>query len=242
VAKRKPAKKAKAKTKTAKKAKATKKKAPKVKKAPGRTAKAKTTKGKAAKGKTTKAKTKTTKRKKLPPPPPLKAVKTPLIPIILDDGSVADPGEKPKQPRKRKLNPAQIKEIRTLLLKRRTELLDEIREEIGQSQQGVKQRSADPTDQASDSADGDLALMLAQSDSEELGQVEAALERIDAGEVGTCEECGAPIPMERLRALPYATACIDCKRRSELKSGGDNLEEAWEAVHNSEEEKGGDDD
>jgi DnaK suppressor protein len=233
VAKRKPAKKAKPKKKAAKKPKPKPKAKVKAKKKPA--------KAKAA-GKKTKTKAKAVRKKKLPPPPPLKAVKVPLIPIILDDGPRETEASAPKAPRKRSLKPAQVSEIKRLLLKRREELLHEIREEIDQSQQGVKQRSADPTDQASDSADGDLALMLAQSDSEELGQVQAALERIDSGGLGTCEECGRAIPMERLRALPYAIACIDCKRRSELKSGGDNLDEAWEAVHNSEEERGGDDD
>lgn len=238
MAKRKPAKKPKPKKKAAKKAKGkAAKKAPKAK-----AAKAKKTKAAPTKAAGKKAKGKAVRKKKLPPPPPLKAVKTALIPIILDDGPPEADPEKPKAPRRRTLKPAQLTEIRKMLLQRREELLREIREEIGQSQQGLKQRSADPTDQASDSADGDLALMLAQSDSEELSQVQAAVDRIGSGDFGVCEECGCAIPMERLRALPYATTCIDCKRRRELKSGGDNLEEAWEAVHNSEEERGSEDD
>ncbi len=176
------------------------------------------------------------RKKKLPPPPLLKGVKTPLIPVILDSAPVAEPTEKPKPVRRRKLKTADVTEIRKSLLKRRGELLTEIQEEIDQSQAGAKQRSADPTDQASDSADGDLALALAQSETDELQQIEAALTRLLAGELGVCEECSCNIPMARLRALPYATTCIDCKRKRELKSTADGLDDAWEALHNSEEE------
>ena len=232
MAKRKPAKKAtpKGKKKPAKKSKAKAK--PKAKPKKKVKAKAKPTKKAPAKAKV-KAKG---RKKKVPPPPLLKGVKTPLIPVILDSEPVETPTEKPKPPRRRKLKPTDVTEIRKSLLKRRTELLAEIQEEIDQSQAGAKQRSADPTDQASDAADGDLALALAQSDTDELQQIEAALTRLLAGELGVCEECACNIPMARLRALPYATTCIDCKRRRELKNTADGLDDAWEALHNSEEE------
>ena len=222
MAKRKPAKKAtpKSKKKPAKKSRAKAKAKPKTKK-------------KAAKPKTA-AKART--RKKIASPPPLKAVKKALIPVILERDAAPLPDEKPRRRRRRKLKTAEMAEIRKLLLKRREELLAEITEEIRQSKIGAKPRSADPTDQASDSADGDLALALAQSGSDELQQVEAALARIGSGEFGSCEECGRGIPIARLRALPYATTCIDCKRLRELGSRADNLEDAWEALHDSEQE------
>lgn len=46
----------------------------------------------------------------------------------------------------------------------------------------------------------------------ELDQIEHALERIDAGTYGVCEECGKPIPAERLEARPAATMCIEHQR------------------------------
>ncbi len=239
MAKKKTAKKKTAKKKTAKKKTAKPKPKAKAKAKPAKKKTAAKTKAKAPKAKA-KAARKT--KKKFVAPPPLKGVKTPLVSILTDGGVVVEPDAPGKPKRARRLKPAQVFEIRNLLLKKREEVLKEIREEIDQSRVGAKQRSADPTDQASDSADGDLALALAQSDTDELNQIEAALVRLEAGEIGTCEECSGPIPMERLRALPYATTCIECKRRRELRSGSDNLDEAWEAVHNSEEERGGDDD
>jgi DnaK suppressor protein len=46
-----------------------------------------------------------------------------------------------------------------------------------------------------------------------LAEIDAALERIDAGTYGICANCGQEITPERLEALPHATLCIDCKRR-----------------------------
>jgi RNA polymerase-binding protein DksA len=47
-----------------------------------------------------------------------------------------------------------------------------------------------------------------------LGGVEHALRRMDAGTYGTCENCGREIPLERLEAIPFARLCIDCKQRA----------------------------
>lgn len=41
-------------------------------------------------------------------------------------------------------------------------------------------------------------------------EIDAALERVDAGAYGTCETCGQPIAIERLRARPVARQCIRC--------------------------------
>lgn len=48
-----------------------------------------------------------------------------------------------------------------------------------------------------------------------LDDIDSALEKIDAGSYGTCEDCGRPISEARLEAMPAAHYCIDCasKRR-----------------------------
>jgi DnaK suppressor protein len=50
---------------------------------------------------------------------------------------------------------------------------------------------------------------------ERLTAISAALERIEQGNFGVCVSCGEPIAPERLTALPWASLCIDCKRREE---------------------------
>lgn len=48
-----------------------------------------------------------------------------------------------------------------------------------------------------------------------MDQITRAIRRIDEGTYGTCERCGRPIDAARLRALPHASLCMDCKRREE---------------------------
>lgn len=43
-------------------------------------------------------------------------------------------------------------------------------------------------------------------------EVDAALARLDAGTYGICESCLAPIPGERLAAIPHARLCVGCPR------------------------------
>lgn len=45
-----------------------------------------------------------------------------------------------------------------------------------------------------------------------LGEIDAALARIDAGTYGTCTNCGNEIAVGRLEASPWASLCIDCAR------------------------------
>lgn len=46
-----------------------------------------------------------------------------------------------------------------------------------------------------------------------LGELDAALARLAAGTYGRCEQCGQPIPVDRLRARPATTSCIACLTR-----------------------------
>ena len=55
---------------------------------------------------------------------------------------------------------------------------------------------------------------LAQQVRHHLSEIEAAIERLDAGTYGMCERCGQPISKARLEALPAARTCIDCAARA----------------------------
>ncbi len=50
-----------------------------------------------------------------------------------------------------------------------------------------------------------------------ISEIDVALQRIEDGTYGTCTNCGNEIPHERLEANPWASLCIDCKRRSEAR-------------------------
>jgi RNA polymerase-binding protein DksA len=48
-----------------------------------------------------------------------------------------------------------------------------------------------------------------------ISAIDAALARIEVGTYGRCVSCGSDIPYERLAANPWASLCIDCKRKAE---------------------------
>jgi RNA polymerase-binding protein DksA len=72
-----------------------------------------------------------------------------------------------------------------------------------------------PGDVASETFDRELDDGLEEGAERQLEQVDAALKRIDEGTYGTCAICGKPIGEERLRAVPWATLCIDDQRKQE---------------------------
>jgi len=72
-------------------------------------------------------------------------------------------------------------------------------------------------DIGSDNFEQEFTLSLMESEEGTLGLIETALERVEDGTYGQCEECGARIPKKRLNAIPYATMCVKCA--SEFERG-----------------------
>ena len=70
-------------------------------------------------------------------------------------------------------------------------------------------------DHASDTYDREMGDTLEENAVLILREIETALARIDDGTYGTCVACGKEIPSERLDAVPYATLCVEDKRRLE---------------------------
>jgi RNA polymerase-binding transcription factor DksA len=70
-------------------------------------------------------------------------------------------------------------------------------------------------DHASDILDRELDDTLEENAGHMIEEIDDALERIAAGTYGLCAVCGNEIPEERLAAVPYATLCVDDKRKRE---------------------------
>jgi DnaK suppressor protein len=66
-------------------------------------------------------------------------------------------------------------------------------------------------DQAQISHDEFVSLRMNGLDYGQLRLVEEALDRLDAGDYGTCQACEGPIAEKRLRALPWARYCVTCQ-------------------------------
>ena len=70
-------------------------------------------------------------------------------------------------------------------------------------------------DTATETVDREIDYTLEESDGRLLTAIDEALARIEAGTYGICVNCGAQIAPERLEAMPWATLCIECKRKEE---------------------------
>ncbi|MGI8427516.1 MAG: TraR/DksA family transcriptional regulator [Actinomycetota bacterium] len=67
-------------------------------------------------------------------------------------------------------------------------------------------------DAAHTTAERVKALSLAEGLQQRLAEARGALLRIDQGTYGKCENCGLPIGLERLEAVPSTRLCISCKQ------------------------------
>jgi RNA polymerase-binding protein DksA len=72
-----------------------------------------------------------------------------------------------------------------------------------------------PADLASETFEREKDLAIGESVEGLLRRVISALDKIERGTYGTCDACGRPIKKARLRALPFATLCLDCQDRME---------------------------
>ncbi len=74
-----------------------------------------------------------------------------------------------------------------------------------------------PADAASETYERTKNHALDENFREMIQQIEEALRKIDGGTYGVCDRCGEPISVERLKAIPYATFCIDCQESLERR-------------------------
>lgn len=62
----------------------------------------------------------------------------------------------------------------------------------------------------SENYEQEFTLSLLANEEDRLGMIEMALQRIEGGEYGQCEQCEGVIPKARLNAIPYTPVCIKC--------------------------------
>lgn len=112
------------------------------------------------------------------------------------------------------MNPQQVEYFREKLLKWRTELLKEAGGTLASlSEGGIHE--ADVTDRASVETDRALELRTRDRARKLIGKINQALQRIDNGTYGYCEETGEPIGLKRLEARPIATLSLEAQERHE---------------------------
>ena len=112
------------------------------------------------------------------------------------------------------MNPGQLAYFRRKLLDWRQALLDEWQQAVSQSPAG-SENLGDEADRASWESQHTLELRTRDRYHRLLGEIGAALKRIDDGSYGYCEDTGDPIGLQRLEARPIASLTVEAQERRE---------------------------
>ncbi|HIE39742.1 MAG TPA: conjugal transfer protein TraR [Anaerolineales bacterium] len=113
--------------------------------------------------------------------------------------------------------PVSNEELKQRLVEERARLTEQV-SRLGENEYrgaGYGNHIADDATETYEQAKG---ISLRRNEASLLWQVEHALQKFDQGTYGICEACGVPIDRARLKALPYALYCLECK--SLLEGGG----------------------
>ena len=111
---------------------------------------------------------------------------------------------------------AQQDYFRLLLLEWKRSILSAANATL-QSLQDGPIREADLNDRASSETDWGIELRTRDRQRKLIAKIDAALQRIDEGTYGYCEETGEPISLKRLDARPIATLSIEAQERHERR-------------------------
>ena len=117
------------------------------------------------------------------------------------------------------------KTIKKMLIKTREELLEEIARNRKMEADDLKNEIGDLYDSADNERDRQLSHILNDRDRKKLIAIDEALERIEGGSYGICEECGKKIAPNRLKVMPFADLCVPCKSNMENQVGQYNKAE-----------------
>ncbi len=124
----------------------------------------------------------------------------------------------------KELEPELLEKYRQNLHKEKEETLKVIRDINALQSKGVKNENGDlssfsthQADQGSDSDSLEKEVFLLESLQEKLKEINKALKRVYEKTYGICEWCGCYIEAKRLKIVPYASMCIQCKTEEEGK-------------------------
>jgi DnaK suppressor protein len=114
------------------------------------------------------------------------------------------------------MNDRQREYFRLKLMLWRDDILKEAKDTL-QHLQDDNQNHPDLADRASSETDRAIELRARDRQRKLIAKIDAALQRIDDGTYGYCEETGEPISLKRLEARPIATLSIEAQERHERR-------------------------
>jgi DnaK suppressor protein len=114
------------------------------------------------------------------------------------------------------MKPQELKYFKKMLNERIDELVRGVGRTVSEMS-GEEEVFADPNDRASQESERNLELRIRERERKLIFKMREALQRIEDGTFGICEECGEPISPQRLKARPVTTLCIECKTVEERR-------------------------
>jgi DnaK suppressor protein len=106
------------------------------------------------------------------------------------------------------------------LLKMRDEILEELDETIKTIKSAPERDVGDFYDDADIEKGRQMTHLLGERERAKLEAIDNALEKIEDGTYGKCEECGEDINKKRLKIIPFARYCVKCQSDMEKKGIG----------------------
>jgi len=137
-----------------------------------------------------------------------------VLPLTLSALMAGTKLEKPRAGKASKVVAKRSNDLKLVLTTLRDRVVARIRELRRDQDADVTPLPADEMDVARSLADVETHAGLIERADDSLRSIDDALDRFERGTYGICRGCGDEIPTERLRAMPFATLCIDCQAKT----------------------------
>lgn len=109
--------------------------------------------------------------------------------------------------------------LKKMLMEKKREIWNEVKQklfqQLGQEYKSEIATALDEGDKALTDLAEETGLTLIDLRKDTLEKIDHALEKLEQGTYGICEDCGAEISEQRLKAVPFAVYCIECKEKRE---------------------------
>ena len=112
--------------------------------------------------------------------------------------------------------------IKKLLLQKRSILLAADQNISQEIKKEIENRHGDDVDVAESAYEQEMAYLFKSRGQDELKQIDEALQKIEKGEYGICDECEEKISKKRLAVMPYSIFCVECQEEMEQKGPREN--------------------
>ena len=116
------------------------------------------------------------------------------------------------------MEPKLAERFKKRLLQAREEIIGQMKQREGSAQEIGQNGIQDIGDESVTIYNRHLLMSLSENERAKLIEVDEALDRIENGSFGICEECEEPIALQRLEVMPNARYCVRCKEEFEKAS------------------------